>query len=126
MEKITITIYTDEQGRVFPCQNEDSTLTPHEVAELPAIPPRETDVNLYDGHHLYHDGAFSFGYDLNANKCYGAMNDCRAQLANSDYIDHKAQDGEDVATYIGYKAVRNASRGEINRIEQLLTTIAPC
>ena len=121
-----ITIYTDTDNRVWMYQNEDNTLTPHEVAELPAIPPRETDVNLYDGHHLYHDGAFSFGYELNANKCYGAINDCRAQLAKSDYIAHKAQDGEDVATYTDYKTVRNALRGEINRIEQLLTTIAPC
>ena len=126
MENLTITIYTDTDNRVWMSQDEDNTRTPHEVAELPAIPTRPTDANLYDGHHIYLDGVVSFGYELNANKCYGAMNDCRAELSKSDYIALKAQDGEDVTSYADYKAVRNASRCEINRIEQLLNTIEPC
>lgn len=118
MENITITIYTDAEGRVHPSQNEDSTLTAHEVEQLPTIPEEP----LYDVYHIYSEGAFTFGYVLNANKCYGAINDCKARLKATDYLAHKEADGEDVSAYGDFKADRIALRAEINGIENLLTT----
>lgn len=109
-------IYTDSQGRVFLSQNEESTLTQHKVTELPPIP----EVPLKDGCHIYSDGVFSFGYELNENKCYGAINDLKAELRKTDYIGHKEMDREDVTIYGDYKISRKAIRLEINRIEELL------
>lgn len=108
-----IIIYTDAQGRVFHHQDQDNTLTQHEVYQLPSI-PEET---LKDGYHIYIDGEFSFGYELNENKCYGAINNLKAELRKTDYITHKELDGEDLSIYGDYKAPRKAIRLEINDIE---------
>ena len=109
-------IYTDPQGRVYHSQNEEHTLTQHKVDQMPTTPEEP----LKDGYHIYLDGVFSFVYELNENKCYGAINDLKAELRKTDYIDHKEMDSEDVTAYGDYKAARKALRLEINRIEELL------
>lgn len=117
-----ITIYTDNTGRVYLYQNEDSTRTPHEVEQLPPIPPRKTDNNLYDGYHIYKNGKFTFGYDLNANKCYGAINDLKAKLNKTKHIVEKEVEGCDMTEYGDWKQQKVEWRAEINRIEELIKT----
>lgn len=111
-----ITIYTDESGRVYLYQNEESTLIQHEVEELPLIQEEP----LKDGYYIYLDGEFSFGYELNKNKCYGAINDLKVELRKTDYITIKESDGEDVSSYGDWKAEKAVWRDRINEIQQLI------
>jgi len=116
MEKITI--YTDTEGRVFMYQNENNTLTAHEVTELPLIPEEP----LKDGYLIYIDGVFTFGYELNENKCHGAINDLKAKLNRTRHIVEKEVEGCDMTQYGDWKAEKDNWRVEINRIEDLLTS----
>ena len=111
-----IIIYTDLQGRVYPHQNQENTLIEYEVEQLPTTPEEP----LKDGYLIYLNGVFTFGYELNVNKCYGAINDLKVRLRSTDYIDHKDLDSEDVTKYGDYKATRRSIRLEINRIEELI------
>lgn len=120
--KTSITIFTDSEGRAHLSQNEGSTLTTHEVEQLPPLAPRTTDNNLYDGYHIYKNGTFTFGYDLNVNKCYGAINDFKAQLKKTDYLELKRSAGCDMSEYEDWdwEADRSFCRDEQTRIKQLI------
>ena len=121
---IKTTIYTDVDHRVWTHQELDEegneTRTEHQVDELPNIEPRKTAPNLYDGYLIYQDGVFSFGYELNVNKCYGAIKDLKVELSKTDYISLKEMDGEDISSYGDYKNERQEIRVKINEIENLI------
>lgn len=117
--KTKITIYTDIKGQVYLSQNEDNTLTIHKVAELPTIP----EVPLKDGCHIYKKGKLTFGYEINVNKCYGAINDLKAQLKATDYMIAKLAEGEKCDKCDATILERQAHRAKINEIEQLLSAI---
>lgn len=116
MEKITI--YTDADHRVWMCQDEESRRTIYSVDELPEIPNRETNNNLYNGYYIYANEVFTFGYELSPNKCYGAINDLKVKLLSTDY--KVLRDGVNISSEV--VKLRDEYRDEINRIEKLIMT----
>ena len=115
-----ITIYTDTENRVWMYQDEKETRTEHQVDELPEIESRETNPNLYDGYHIYTDGLFTFGYELNVNKCYAEIKNIQAKLNRTSYLDEKEFEGCDMSQYGDWKAEKVAWRDKINVIENLI------
>lgn len=120
MEKIKI--YTDTVGVVYFHQNDESTLAEFEIttSDIPTIPAREIDGNLYDGYLIYNGKKFTFGYKLNHNKCYGAVNDQRGKLSSMDYLHNKQIRGDKMTEYGDWEDDANKCTAEINRIEKLI------
>ena len=122
MEKIKLYI-DNATGEVYYSPSDEIATTIIEVDKVPEI---ETQA-LHTGKLYYIDGVFSTQFEVDNNQIYGAINDAKAKLADTDYQVLKMIEAKETGKPMPYSqsiySEREGLRVEINTLEAMVTQV---